>query len=69
MEIWYVFWPIGNFYGHLVHFVVIWDIFSRFGMLHKEKSGNPASYEVSCCTTFLRVKKRPIPKSPEVSKW
>jgi hypothetical protein len=22
--------------------VVVWDIFPRFGMLHQEKSGNPA---------------------------
>jgi hypothetical protein len=29
------------FYGHLVHFVVIWYIFTRFGMLYREKSGNP----------------------------
>jgi hypothetical protein len=28
-------------YGHLVHFVVIWYIFSRFGMLYRVKSGNP----------------------------
>jgi hypothetical protein len=24
---------VGIFYGHLVHFVVIWYVFSRFGML------------------------------------
>jgi hypothetical protein len=35
--------PTGIFYGHLVHFVVIWYIFTRFGMLYREKSGNPAS--------------------------
>jgi hypothetical protein len=29
------------FYRHLVHFVVIWHIFPRFGMLYREKSGNP----------------------------
>jgi hypothetical protein len=37
------------FYGHLVYFVgiwyihcmVVWYIFSRFGMLHQEKSGSP----------------------------
>jgi hypothetical protein len=34
--------PNGILYGHLVHFVVIWYIFSRFGMLYREKSGNPA---------------------------
>jgi hypothetical protein len=33
--------PNGIFYGHLVHLVVIWYIFPRFGMLHREKSGSP----------------------------
>jgi hypothetical protein len=48
---------VGIFYDHLVYFVafwvcifcghslysmVIWYIFPRFGMLHQEKSGNPA---------------------------
>jgi hypothetical protein len=33
---WYIF-------GHLVHLMVIWWIISRFGMLYREKSGNPAS--------------------------
>jgi hypothetical protein len=38
--------PDGIFYGHLVvpilvQFLVIWYIFPRFGMLHREKSGNP----------------------------
>jgi hypothetical protein len=45
---------IWEFCGHLGHFVVVWDIlwsfgtfcgylvyFSRFGMLYREKSGNP----------------------------
>jgi hypothetical protein len=45
---------VGIFYGHLVYFIArryilwpfgiflaIWYIFSRFGMLYKEKSGNP----------------------------
>jgi hypothetical protein len=39
----------GVFYGHWLNFVaiwyryfmVIWFIFSRFGMLHREKSGSP----------------------------
>jgi hypothetical protein len=34
--------PNGIFYGHLVHFAVIRYIFPRFGMLYREKSGNPA---------------------------
>jgi hypothetical protein len=33
--------PNGIFYTHLVHFVVMWYIFTRFGMLYREKSGNP----------------------------
>jgi hypothetical protein len=49
MAIWYILWPFGIYcYGHLVYFVAIWytswlfGIFSCFGMLHQEKSGNPA---------------------------
>jgi hypothetical protein len=34
MVIWYIF-------AHLVYLMVIWYIFHRFGMLYKEKSGNP----------------------------
>jgi hypothetical protein len=41
MAIWYVLWPFGTFLGHLVQFMVIWYIFSHFGMLNQEKSGNP----------------------------
>jgi hypothetical protein len=29
------------FYDHLVHFVFIWYIFSGFGIMYPEKSGNP----------------------------
>jgi hypothetical protein len=46
-----MFWSIGIFFSRLAHFmakgylyfVIIWYIFPRFGMLHQEKSGNPAS--------------------------
>jgi hypothetical protein len=31
----------GIFYGQQDHFRVIWYIFTRFGMLYREKSGNP----------------------------
>jgi hypothetical protein len=30
------------FYDHLVHFVFIWYIFSGFGIMNHDKSGNPA---------------------------
>jgi hypothetical protein len=32
----------GIFYDSLVQFVFIWYIFSGFGIMHREKSGNPA---------------------------
>jgi hypothetical protein len=32
----YILWSFGIFYGCLVYF-------SRFGMVHQEKSGNPAA--------------------------
>jgi hypothetical protein len=37
----FTFWPNNIFNGHLIHFVVMWYIFPRFGMLYREKSGNP----------------------------
>jgi hypothetical protein len=36
--------PNGILYGHLVHTVVIGYNFPRFGMLYREKSGNPGVY-------------------------
>jgi hypothetical protein len=42
MTIWSILGPLEIFYGHLVHVVVIWYIFPRFGILDQEKSGNPA---------------------------
>jgi hypothetical protein len=32
------------FYDHLVHFLFIWYIFSCFGIMYQEKSGNPGWY-------------------------
>jgi hypothetical protein len=34
--------PLGIFCGHLIHFMVV-RFFPRFGMLHQQKSGNPAA--------------------------
>jgi hypothetical protein len=42
MAIWNILWRFGIFYNHLVHFVFIWYIFSGFGIMYQEKSGNPA---------------------------
>jgi hypothetical protein len=33
---------LGIFYDHMVHFFLIWYIFSGFGIVYQEKSGNPA---------------------------
>jgi hypothetical protein len=32
------------FYGHLVYFIVIWYVLSRFGIIHQQKSGNPVGH-------------------------
>jgi hypothetical protein len=53
--LWYILWPFGIFCGHygifgghlVYYYIVVWyiillfGIFSRFGMLYQEKSGNP----------------------------
>jgi hypothetical protein len=44
---WYILRQFGLFCGHLVRFMVIWYVFSRFGMLYREKSGNPAVHAPS----------------------
>jgi hypothetical protein len=41
--IWSTLRPSGIFCGDLAYFLVIWYIFSRFGMMYHGKSGNPAS--------------------------
>jgi hypothetical protein len=41
MAIWNILRTFGIFYDHLVHFVFIWYIFSGFGIMYREKSGNP----------------------------
>jgi hypothetical protein len=43
MAIWYMLWPFGACYDHLVNFIFIRYINSCFGMLYQEKSGNPCS--------------------------
>jgi hypothetical protein len=39
--IWFILLLLKISYGHLVYFVIIWYIFPCFGILYKEKSGNP----------------------------
>jgi hypothetical protein len=60
MAFWSILRLFGTFCVHLVHFVFIWYIlcsfgtfcvhlvhFSGFGIMHQEKSGNPAAECVS----------------------
>jgi hypothetical protein len=42
MTIWNILWIFLIFYDYSVHFVFIWYILSSFGIMHQEKSGNPA---------------------------
>jgi hypothetical protein len=43
MAVWNIGRPCDKTYVHLVHFVVNCYIFSRFGILYQEKSGNPGA--------------------------
>jgi hypothetical protein len=41
---WYILWPFGKCYGHLVYFRAIWQVIGNclnIGILYHEKSGNP----------------------------
>jgi predicted membrane protein len=55
IAIWNILWRLGIFYDHLVHFVLIWYIFSGFGSLYQEKSGNPEVVHILGLT--VKVKK------------
>jgi hypothetical protein len=41
MAIWNILQTVGICSDHLVHFVLIWYIFSGFDYMYKETSGNP----------------------------
>jgi hypothetical protein len=48
MTIWSILKPLEIFYDRLVYFVVIWYVSPHFGILHREKPGNPtAKYPIS----------------------
>jgi hypothetical protein len=42
IPIWNILGTLGIFYDHLLQFVFIRYIISGFGIMHQEKSGNPA---------------------------
>jgi hypothetical protein len=52
------FWPFGLFYSHLVYFVVICYISSRFGMLNKRKIWQPRCVNLhQCARTYFATQK------------
>jgi hypothetical protein len=59
INIWNILRTFCTFYDHLVHFVSIWCIFSGFGIMYKEKSGNPGlhfpSYFVFAKCLFINA--------------
>jgi hypothetical protein len=54
MAIYTILRSFGIFCGNLEYFMVIRYIFSRFGMLYQEKSGNPARFHQFPKTADLR---------------
>jgi hypothetical protein len=51
MAIWNILWRFGIFHARLVHFVLIWYIFSGFGIMYQYKSGNPG--DIDTCDFFF----------------
>jgi hypothetical protein len=53
MDIWSILQPFGILYGLLVYFMVIWYIFSRFGMFAPK---NLATLVLSCfCGVYVTI--------------
>jgi hypothetical protein len=59
---WYILWPFGIFYIHLgnfmiiwVHCVLIWYIFSIFGFMYQDKSGNPGLKRDQSCQKVVKT--------------
>jgi hypothetical protein len=53
MAIWNILRAVAIFYDQLVRFALSWYIFSCFGIMYQEKSGNPAF----CYSVYKLVKK------------
>jgi hypothetical protein len=58
MTIWNILRTFRIFNDNLVHIVLIWYIFSSFGVMYQEKSGNPAALCIlptkKLCEKFLQ---------------
>jgi hypothetical protein len=55
MITWNILWRFGIFYDHLVHFAFIWYIFSGFGFMYQETSGNPDHHGFAVLAVFKRL--------------
>jgi hypothetical protein len=55
MAISFILLTFGIVYGHLVLFVVKLVYFPRFGILNKEKSGNPERVKKMCIAVYSYV--------------
>jgi hypothetical protein len=63
MSTWNILWTFGIFYDNFLHFVFIWYIFSGFGMLYQEKSGNPGMPSIVAMEKPLDILKKLITKT------
>jgi hypothetical protein len=68
MAIWNTSRIFGIFCDHSVLIVLIWYIFSCFGIKHKEKSGNPGSGP-EFFVYFRKMKRRKSFGHSDVFKW
>jgi hypothetical protein len=63
---WYIIWPFGLFYGHLLYYTAIWYIFSTFWYVVPIKIWQPcfaaASKNAETChrITNIQVSQKPI---------
>jgi hypothetical protein len=48
----------GAFYNHFVHIVVVWYIFSCFGMMDHEKSGSPGQDLIEATQARIAIEPR-----------
>jgi hypothetical protein len=56
-----IVWTFGILYDHFVHFMLIWYIFSGFGIMHQEKSGNPAGKHFATGLILMHIFARSLP--------
>jgi hypothetical protein len=53
-------WLFGKVCGYLVKFVVFWYIFTSFGKVRQEKSGNPGKFRQAGVELTISVSERQL---------